>query len=145
MAEQREYRPDGTLRALNPLDGQQFTVTVRETKVETVRRRGIGPAKELVEIVPPTLLHPDAVFPILREGDEPRGLCFVGTPTRAYDYRTGSRVPPWLGEVFLVFVNAERVVYTWGWEKSSPNNPRYPENYEHRFGKKLEYRYDKRI
>src|SRR5262249_44641962 len=143
MATQREYRPDGLLPAYNPIDGQTCTVIVRQTTAEIIRRRGFGPAHELVEIVPPTLLRPTAVFRGLRDRDALTWLCYVGLPTRAYDYTTGLRVPPWPGEVFLVFVNGERVVYTWGWEKSSPSNPHLPEDHEARFVEKLEYRYDR--
>jgi len=130
-------RPDGVLQAFNPRDGQFIPVFVRESKAEVVRRRGVGPARELGECVPPTLSLPHAVFRGLRDQDEEEGLCYVGHPDRSFDYKSGNRVPPPAGEVFLVFVNEQRIVYTWGWERMSPDNAELPEGYATRFKERL--------
>jgi hypothetical protein len=140
MSREHEYRPDGQLPAFNPRDGQTWTVLVRDAKAEVIRKRGIGPARELAEIVPPTLLRPNAVFRGLRDRGASNWLCYVGSPTKAYDYENGQRVPPWPGEVFLVFVNDQRVVYNWRWEKADPADPKLPIDFETRFLERLEYR-----
>jgi len=129
------------LDAFNPIDCQFYKVTVRGTKADWVRQIGVGATKVLHEIVPPTLRNPTAVFRGLRDRDAANWLCYVGLPARAYDYETGNRVPPWENEVFLVFVNDNRVVYSWRWEKSDPCDPRLPKGHESRFDRRLEYPY----
>ena len=43
MSREHEYRPDGQLPAFNPIDGQIWTVIIRESKTEVIRKRGMGP------------------------------------------------------------------------------------------------------
>jgi hypothetical protein len=130
------------LDAFNPLDGQYHKVTVTPAHIEITRKRGPGPAHELVELVPPTLFRPTAVFRGLRESGQDQRLCFVSSPRLAYDYETGLRVPPWPGGVFCVFVNEAKVLYTWRWEPSDPLDRTLPAGYLTRFTKRLELRND---
>ena len=63
--------------------------------------------------MPLTLQQPTAVFRGVREEGESRWLCYVGLPPDAYNHRMGERLRPWLGQVFLVFVDDDRIVYHW--------------------------------
>jgi hypothetical protein len=79
----------------------------------------LGAAVELVDTVRWTLLHFMALFrgvrDLERDISEDNWLCYVGNPGHAYDHKTGAKRPPWPGEVFLVFVTDERVIYNWYW------------------------------
>jgi len=45
----------------------------------------------------------------------------------------GSEAAPWPGEVFLVFVSAERVAYHWYWYEADATNPNVPVDWAVRF------------
>lgn len=145
MMPDRRSDVDWKLSAFNPIDGQQWTVIVPATHIAMTWRRGVGPTRELALLVPHVLLHPTAVFRGLRDRESSEWLCYVGLPPNAYDYRNGQRVAPWPGEVYLVFVNSERAVYTERWERSASDNPELPEGYETRFAERLGYRDEFRI
>jgi hypothetical protein len=130
-------RDCAALPAINPGDGKTWELLLRHKKIDSTAKRGMGAARELAYTVPWALLHPTAIFRGLREEGEADWLCYVSVPSQAYDYRTGSLVPAWRGEVFLVFVNDDRIIYHWRWEKADPNNNRLPENSETRFDVKV--------
>lgn len=142
MIPDRRSGLDWKLPAFNPIDCQQWTVSVPTAHIELIWRKGMGQSRELAELVPPVLLRPIAVFRGLRDRESAEGLCYVGVPSRAYNYSTGQRLPPWPGEVYLVFVNGARAVYTERWEKCAPDNPELPEGYGSRFVERLRYRDD---
>lgn len=125
------------LDAINPEKGQVFSLIVRYGKKEAVKRYGAGRTKELIEIVSWLVLHPTSIWQGLRDRNARDWLCYVGSPNSAIDLPTGRRIPPWPGKVFLVFANAERVVYTWGWEPSDPESPQFPEGYKTRFRRQV--------
>ena len=92
-------------------------------------------ASELALIVPEVLLRPTAVFMGIRwDADEnnitdvPSWLCYVGLPTCSFT-ASGEKADPYEGEVYLVFVNADRVVYHHRWDKCAPDNQRLPIGY----------------
>ena len=64
-------------------------------------------------------------------------LCYVGTPDRSYRGKDGRHDAPWPDEVFLVFVNADRVVYNWYWAKCDPDDRKLPIDYGTRFGRRV--------
>ena len=87
--------------------------------------------------VPLTLKKPNAVFEGLRrdEDEDPDGCgwrCYCAVPPYAYRLN-GQRIPPWPGEVFLVFVNHDDVAYLWYWDKCDPDGPALPAAHETRF------------
>jgi hypothetical protein len=135
MSDQRPL--DWKLDAINPRDGQLFHVIVKYDKKEAIKWHGVGRVRELIELVPPIVRNPKAVFRGVRDRVERRWLCYVGLPDCAYDRVSGHRIPPWPGKVFLVFVNANRVVYNWRWDPADLDKPYLPEQYEIRFDKQL--------
>jgi hypothetical protein len=92
-------------------------------------------------MVPAILQRPTAIFEGLRrDEDEDRWgygwRCYCGRPDRAYR-ADGSAIQPYADQVYLVFVNDERVAYNWRWEKSDPENRSLPVDDETRFKQRL--------
>lgn len=62
--------------------------------------------------------------------------CYCGIPEQSF--RTdGSAARPYTGQVYLVFVNDEKVAYNWRWETADLENPRLPVDHETRFKQRL--------
>jgi hypothetical protein len=125
------------LQAINPVDGTMGEVWVSFERIQAVGRRSMGHAKECGFIVPAILQRPTAIFEGLRqdEDEDQRGTgwrCYCGIPDHAY-HADGTARSPYPGQVYLVFVNDERVAYNWRWEKADPNDQKLPENHETRF------------
>lgn len=133
-ADLRDCRP---LDAIDYRTGKFRQLYVRVRKIEHTAKRGMGPARELADTVKWAVLHPTAIFKGVREEGEKDWLCYASTPSHAYDYRTGDRVSGWKDEVFLVFANADGIIYNWRWEKADVNNPKIPENSTSRFDEKV--------
>jgi hypothetical protein len=131
-----------TLLAIEPKDGSlSCEVLVSFDRMQSVARRGMGHAKECGLIVPAILQKPSAIFEGLRQDDDEdrRGFgwrCYCGIPEHSFR-ADGSEARPYPGQVYLVFVNDERVVYNWRWERADPNDPFLPLNHETRFKKRL--------
>jgi hypothetical protein len=130
-----------TIAAVDPVARTSCEVMVSYDRMQTVGRRSLGQAKECAYIVPAVLQHPAGVFEGLRwdEDEAPRGVgwrCYCGIPEYAY-LRDGTAVRPFPGQVYLVFVNDERVAYNWRWEKADPDQPQFPINHKERFKKQL--------
>lgn len=121
------------IEAINPTDGKPWDVFLRQAKIESTAQRGMGAARELAYLVPFTLQNPTAIFRGVREEGESQWLCYVALPTDAYNHRTGERVRPWTGQVFLVFVDDDRIVYNWRWDKSDASSLRLPIDFAQRF------------
>jgi hypothetical protein len=142
MPEQGDSRREYiTIAAVNPLDGKICEVIISHDRMQTVGRRSMGHAKECGLIVPQVLQHPAAIFEGLRrdDDDDPRGCgwrCYCGIPEHAF-LRDGTEVRPFPGQIYLVFVNEEKVAYNWRWEKSDQDNPRLPIDYKTRFREQL--------
>ena len=131
-----------TLRAVDPQDGTlSAEVQVSFDRMQSVGRRSLGHARECGEIVPAVLQNPTAVFEGLREDtDEDRSgfgwRCYCGVP--AHSFRSdGTKARPYAGQVYLVFVNDERVAYNWRWERADPEDPTLPIKYLTRFKQRL--------
>lgn len=92
---------------------------------------------ELADTVRWTLVNPSAIFRGIRDLEkdiaEDDGICYVSVPKHAYNHRTGEKCPRWKGEVFLVFVSDERVVFNWYWYAADEREPRLPGDYKDRF------------
>ncbi len=122
-----------SIPAVNPADGTLWDVLVPNDKMDYVAKRGPIAVNEMAWIMPTVLNKPVAIFSVPRdEGDE--GLCYVGQPGFAFKGKqTAQKTEPWPGEVYVVYVNAERVVYDWRWEDADPGDPQLPEGHEHRY------------
>lgn len=134
----RGYEP---VKAVNPADGAEWEVWISHQRMDAVAKRGMGHVKELAFIVPTVLATPVAVFEGLTrdEDEDPHGvgwLCYVAVPDRSFR-ADGTQAPPWADEVFVVFVNDDRVAYNWRWEKCDPAAPNLPVRFQERFKRKL--------
>jgi hypothetical protein len=128
------------LDAVNPKDGSTFTVKISRERMQAVARRGKGHVFEMAYIMPKVLTGPKAIFEgLCRDEDEPKYdysigcLCYVGKPSIAFR-SNGQQVEPWQGQVYLVFVTNENVVYNWRWEKADGND--LPKDHDKRFKKR---------
>jgi len=144
MTQSREHgdtrRDYLTLAALEP-DGSTGEVLISYDRMQTVARRSMGHAKECGYIVPAVLQAPTAIFEGLAsdEDEDRRGVgwrCYCGAPAVAYRADGTSR-PPFPNQVYVVFVNEDRVAYNWRWEKTDPDAPGLPLNHAKRFKKRL--------
>ena len=129
------------LEAVNPADGTKTEVLVSYDRMQAVGRRSMGHAKECGYLVPKILQAPTAIFEGLREDEDEdrRGVgwrCYCGIPDRAY-HSDGTERPPYPGQVYLVFVNEDRVAYNWRWEKADADDPKLPVNHDTRFKTRL--------
>jgi hypothetical protein len=131
-----------TLQAIEPKDGTlTCEIQISFDRMQAVGRRSMGHAKECGIILPMILQKPTAIFEGIRsEEDEDRWgygwRCYCGVPEQSF--RTdGSSARPYTGQVYLVFVNDEKVAYNWRWEKADPDNPRLPVDHETRFKQRL--------
>ena len=129
------------VKAVNPRDGSIWSVTISHARLQAAARRSSGQLKEAAYLVPMVLQSPSAVFRgLLREEDEPKAgegwLCYCGVPQRAYR-QDGSVTDPWPGEVFLVFVNGDRIAYNWYWTRCSREDASLPEEDDTRFKERL--------
>lgn len=143
MADGKESRRDFlTLNALDPVTGKSDAqVLVSFDRMQTVARRSLGQAKECGLIVPSILQTPTAVFEGLTsdEDEDRRGYgwrCYCGIPQHSYG-PDGLPGRPYPRQVYLVFVNEDKVAYNWRWEKADPAEPNLPINHETRFKRKV--------
>jgi len=139
-----EKRREGLeIEAVDPASGKPIVALISQRRLEAAARRSEGQVLEAAYVVPQALQRPTAVFEGLkREGDEPhrRGAagwrCYCTIPDRAYD-KDGQRHDPWDNEVFMAFVDDERIVYNWYWYQSDRENERLPDDYGNRFERQL--------
>lgn len=131
-----------TLQAVEPKDGTlTCEVLISFDRMQTVGKRSMGHAKECAYIVPMILQQPSAIFEGLRrDEDEDRWgygwRCYCGVPDRAYN-ADGSQRSAYPGQIYVVFVNDEKVAYNWRWEKADPDNPTLPVDHDERFKQRL--------
>ena len=129
------------LNAIDPTDGKLITVQLLYDRLMVVSRLSVGFAKEAAFTVPHVLQRPIAIFEGLRrdEDEDPRGVgwrCYCGIPPCSYRL-DGTDAPPHRGQVYMVFVNLDRIAYNWRWDKADCVNPDLPINYESRFKLRL--------
>ena len=126
-----------TLHAVDPKTGQPAEVLISHHRMYTVGRRSLGHAKECAFLVPHTLQHPTAVFEGLRKDEDedqrtPGWHCYCSKPPYSFS-EDGEERPPYDKQVFLVFVNQDKVAYNWRWAKADELDDSLPENHEERF------------
>lgn len=140
--EERTRRQYLTLMAIEPRDGSlTCEILVSFDRMQAVARRSMGHTKECGLILPQILQTPSAIFEGLRrDEDEDRSgvgwRCYCGIPDHSYR-PDGTEARPYPNQVFLVFVNEERVAYNWRWEKADPDDARVPLDHAIRFKKQL--------
>ncbi|MBP7826424.1 MAG: hypothetical protein KA236_07730 [Verrucomicrobia bacterium] len=126
-----------TLRAIDPQSGEATEVLISHRRMHAVAQRSLGQAKECGILVPHTLQHPTAIFEGLRKDEDedqraPGWYCYCSKPPYSFD-ENGEEQPPYPGQVFLVFVNREKVAYNWRWARASKSDAGLPEHHEERF------------
>jgi hypothetical protein len=121
---------------VDPEDGKLWHLLVSDQTMDLAAKRGMMHAKLLAHCVPEVVLAPFAIFRGVREEGERNFLCYCGRPKHAYA-RDGETTPPYQGEVFLVFVSDERVIYNWRWEPSGSADGKLPEGHEARFDERV--------
>lgn len=130
-----------TIKAYDPETKGEIEVYLSHERLLAVGKRSKGQVLEAAELVPQVLQCGGPVFEGFRteEDEDKRGVgwrCYCGIPDRSYS-SDGERRAPRRGQVYLVFVNEDRVVYNWRWEKADRNDPQIPEDVENRFTRRL--------
>jgi hypothetical protein len=125
------------LGAIDPLSGGQTEVLISHRRMHAVARRSLGHAKECGILVPYALQHPTAIFEGLRRDDDedrrsPGWYCYCTKPRRSFN-ENGEEQPAYPNQVFLVFVNREKVAYNWRWARADEADDKLPEGHEERF------------
>lgn len=141
LAKDDSRRQYVTIRAIDPEDGKTCDVLISYDRMQAVGRRSMGNAKECAYIVPMVLQHPTAIFGGLRrdEDEDRKGYgwrCYCGIPDHGY-LVDGTPVRPFPEQVYLVFVNDEKVAYNWRWERADPDDPKLPLDHHVRFRERL--------
>lgn len=131
------------LEAVNPFDGKPWTLFISRDRLGWIAKRGEPAVSETAYILKGILLRPRAIFKGLRrdeDEDTEKGdngwLAYCGLPEIAFDGK-GQRRKPFVNQVYLAFVNEDRVVYNWRWEKCSSENPIMPMGFKDRFKRQL--------
>jgi hypothetical protein len=101
----------------------------------------MGHAKECGIVVPMILARPTAIFEGLRrdEDEDHRGFgwrCYCGVPEQSFR-PDGTAGRPYPGQIYVVFINDEKVAYNWRWEKTDPDDARLPIDHTIRFKQRL--------
>ena len=130
------------IQALNPENEKLFGLKLSNGRMHAVAQRGEGAVCEMAHIVTDTLVKPKAIFQgLCRDEDEPHNdyslgwLCYSAIPTNAY-LEDGRVVAPWKDQVFLVYVNDDKVVYNWRWDIADKTNLFLPIGFQTKFKKK---------
>jgi hypothetical protein len=129
------------INAYDPESKGEIEVYISHERLLAVGRRSKGQILEAAELVPQVLQCRGPVFEGFRkeEDEDKRGVgwrCYCGIPDRSYS-QDGERCPPRRKQVYLVFVNEDRVVYNWRWELADPDDPLLPQGVENRFARRL--------
>jgi len=130
-----------SLRAIDPQSGKETHVLISHLRLHAVAQRSLGHAKECGLLVPHTLQHPTAIFEGLRKDEDedrrtPGWYCYCSKPLCSYD-ENGEEQPAYPNQVFLVFVNRDKVAYNWRWARADKADDRLPENHKERFDRKV--------
>lgn len=111
------------IKGLGP-DGLVWDFHIMPDKMKFITEElGTGAIWTMAKCVPHVLSDSAAlVFQGLRVDGHTEGLCYIGGPPSRYD-AAGRPYPPAGDDMFFVFVNEERTVYTWRWETVTTTNP----------------------
>ena len=129
------------VEAVNPDDWKTpQLVCVRDSDLQFHAGRGLGAVEEC-KYVFQALSRPESLFRGIRKDedekftDSPGWLCYSTRVSCRYN-REGQ---PYSSEkeVFLVFVNEEKVVYNWTWCEADPSDDKIPIDSDTRFKERL--------
>jgi hypothetical protein len=131
-----------TIKAFDPVTGGEIEVYISYERLMAIGKRSKGQVMEVAEVVPQALQYPAAVFDGLTTDtdEDQRGVgwrCYCVRPDRSYA-PDGTKSGPRRGQVYLVFVNEDRVAYNWRWEAADRDNPELPQDYLKRFKRRLQ-------
>ena len=124
--------------AIDPKTGKEMEVIFSHAKIQSLTKHGNISYIYDVELVYDVLKKPEGIFEGLRQDDDekftdfPGWLCYSGKPSYRYN-KHGKKEIASPEEVFLVFVNSEKVIYNWYWYSCDPANKGYPLDYKTRF------------
>jgi hypothetical protein len=93
-----------------------------------------GPAPKFFEglSIPQVLKNPAVIFRGLEREHQEGGFCYAGIPPHHYlDHNI--TVPPPPGFTFLIFADSNLRIFEWRWEKSDPETPGHPIEWQTRF------------
>ncbi len=127
-----QSRGDGTFSALDPCDEGLWDLRVTPKFLNRCSRISMGEAKTLGITVPTVCSAPTRIYQGVREEDEQEWLCYCGMPDTRFE-KSGREVKADESEVFPVFVNDERRVYAFAWERSEGPNSGVPIDWRNRF------------
>lgn len=133
-----------TLRAFDPPDGEMEVFVSHQRLMAIARRGSLGQIREAQHLLAEILQSSDGstvVFEgLCTDADEDeRGVgwrCYAGRPSMSYT-ADGVRRAARFGQVFLVFVNDERVAYNWRWEPEDPDSEGHPVSHATRFKRRI--------
>lgn len=136
-----EKRFHKTVQACDPHDGGVWDVLIASDKIAWAGQNGWGHAHDLAFLVPWSLLNIKQMYRGVRDDereiDEDSWLCYVAAPSFAHDHKRKVKVAAWPNQVFLVFVNAQRVAFNWYWCKCDAYDPDAPLDCDSRFKEKV--------
>ncbi|MDQ3622639.1 MAG: hypothetical protein M3463_09145 [Verrucomicrobiota bacterium] len=125
-----------TVTGLHPSGTGTATFKIPSSAVEHFQRHGPGHKFFDALLIADVVKAPAAIFKGLKREEQEGGICYAGIPPRRYqDHHI--TVPPRPGMTFAVFMNANKVIFEWRWEKADPGKPEYPINSSERFEKVL--------
>ncbi len=52
-------------------------------------------------------------------------------------YSRRETISPYKEQIYLVFVNDDKIAYNWRWEKADTRDVRLPQDHENRFGRRV--------
>lgn len=129
-------RGDGILSALDPTDGGEWDLRVSVVFMERCRGISHGELLTLAKTVPHACSQPTRIYQGVRSEAEGEWLCYCAQPPVRFT-KTGNEVPPNDDDIFLVFVNSDRRIYSFQWEKTPHSNSGIPSNCHARFQRKV--------
>jgi hypothetical protein len=141
-AEGKTRRGCLTINAVDPTNGKTYEVLISYEKMHKVCSRSKGQVLDCAKNVPYTLQHPLHIYEGLcrdedeKESDDVGWRCYCCVPPHAYS-KDGSEREPWPNQVFLVFVNAEKIAYNWYWHVCDEGSSTHPKSYQTRFVKEV--------
>lgn len=118
---------DGILEALDPMNGGLWDLRVTTAFLDRCCRLSDGERKTLAYTVPHACTHPTRIYQGVRDEGEHEWLCYCAQPTQRYR-KMGGMVESEDDEVFLVYVNQDRRIYSFAWERTDYPNSGLPNN-----------------
>lgn len=129
-----------TLQARDPDKLTEWIeVRISHQRAENIERRGPEHVTDMAQFVPLALEEPFAIYRGIRRGQGilDDWLCYVCAPKQMYAGKMQPPRPVSPGDLFLVWVNGERVAYLWRWEKPDPSKPGFPKAAKRRFSERI--------